>query len=180
MAEANQSAFRAEYHTLVVAACEWRAMQADPEVLAGRVFDRLACQNAAPDLHQAFQLVQQVVDETYREDSGRRTIMEAIAGSRGAPLPNEPADSQEAGALRQALAQLGRREREILQLAYWDELARPEIGLVLGLEAVAVETWLERAQARFALLAGRRTGIDATGADSPGLLRSIKPGNRSR
>ena len=66
--------FRDRYGALVVAACEWRAMQADAEVLAARVFAVLDDQSAPPDLARAYRVIEKVVLDSYVQASASRSM----------------------------------------------------------------------------------------------------------
>lgn len=170
--------FQDRYAALVVAACEWRAMQANPEALADRVFAVLRDHRDAPDLRLTYQVIRRVVFDSYAEYSSRRTLMETLRGV-SEPVANAPQDSAEEKWLREALSRLPEREREVLQLAYWDQLAESELAEALGLDAAAVRARIERATARYVSLASRKNpSVEA--AAVPTILRSLKPGLRSR
>jgi RNA polymerase sigma factor (sigma-70 family) len=55
-----------------------------------------------------------------------------------------------------ALDRLADRDREVLQLAAWEELTPTEIAQVLGVSAVAVRTRLSRSRARLRALVAER------------------------
>jgi RNA polymerase sigma-70 factor (ECF subfamily) len=50
--------------------------------------------------------------------------------------------------LTSALAQLSDGDRELLRLAYWDDLSRQDLATVLGISVGAVDTRLHRARQR--------------------------------
>lgn len=58
-------------------------------------------------------------------------------------LPHDVGDE-----LAAALAQASSADRELLRLAYWDDLPRQEIATVLGISVGAVDTRLHRARQR--------------------------------
>lgn len=64
-----------------------------------------------------------------------------------------------------ALDQLRAADREIIQLALWDELPRAEIAATLGIGRDAVDQRLSRAKRRLARLLDRRARI--TGRATP-------------
>ncbi|MDQ7992090.1 MAG: hypothetical protein REI45_05330, partial [Propionicimonas sp.] len=76
--------FRDRYEALLVAACEWRAMQADPEVLAARVFTVLEDRPAAPDLRT---LVVGVTALQYDAADGLAAYNTVLAGANIALIP---------------------------------------------------------------------------------------------
>ena len=170
--------FRDRYEALVVAACEWRAMQADPEVLAGRVFTSLRDQPAAPDLHTAYRVLDKVVLDAYMESSNSRSVLDRLRGDR-TPVPNAPKDTKEEAQLRDAVSRLRRRDRELLQMAYWDELGERELAEVLETDIETVVVRRERALASYQALV-RRLSPSTDPAEPSRLFRSIKPGLRTR
>lgn len=73
--------------------------------------------------------------------------------------------NDDADALAAALAQASAADRELLRLAYWDDLSRQGIAAVLGISVGAVDTRLHRARARL------RVRLDAAAhaaGDDPG------------
>lgn len=170
--------FRDRYGALVVAACEWRAMQADAEVLAARVFAVLTDQSAPPDLARAYRVIEKVVLDSYVQASASRSILEQLRGERK-PLPNAPVDDAVHAALRDAVTRLGGRDREVLQLSYWDELTEAEAAEVLGLDVERLRDRRERALDRYRGQLRRRVpAVDPSAASQ--LFRSVKPGRRTR
>lgn len=168
--------FRDRYEALLVAACEWRAMHADPELLASRVLDALAAKDA--DLRTAYRVLDKVVFDSYLELSGSRSIVDQLRGKTPA-LPNAPQDSPEQAKLRDALTRLRRRDRELLQRAYWDELSESELAEVTGADVATVVQHREKALDSY-----RRLMVRHAPASDPEmaakLLRSIKPGVHTR
>jgi RNA polymerase sigma factor (sigma-70 family) len=61
--------------------------------------------------------------------------------------------------LESALADLSRRERELVSLRYGAGLSSKEIGSLLGLEPGTVDVSLHRAKARLRLLLGETVGL---------------------
>jgi RNA polymerase sigma factor (sigma-70 family) len=53
-----------------------------------------------------------------------------------------------------AVEQLGRREREVVELCIWEGLTTEEAALALGISAGAVRSRLSRARRRLPLLEG--------------------------
>ncbi|WP_210594010.1 RNA polymerase sigma factor [Streptomyces sp. GESEQ-35] len=70
-----------------------------------------------------------------------------VAEQPDPPQPRQHRD--DAGdELEAALAQASAADRELLRLAYWDDLSRHEIATVLGISVGAVDTRLHRAKQR--------------------------------
>jgi RNA polymerase sigma factor (sigma-70 family) len=72
--------------------------------------------------------------------------------------------------VRRALAMLGRREREVIELCVWAGLSSQEAAVALGISAVAVRLRLSRARRRLAKLvpATRQSVHEPTGGDFVG------------
>ncbi|MFJ2651246.1 RNA polymerase sigma factor [Streptomyces sp. NPDC087420] len=90
----------------------------------------------------------------------------AEQGGGTAAVPPAVGDLGDAGdELRAALALLPAGDREVLRLAYWDELSHREIAVVLGISVGAVGTRLHRARERLrpALAPAHRPTHEDTG-----------------
>jgi RNA polymerase sigma factor (sigma-70 family) len=61
-----------------------------------------------------------------------------------------PPPDGDAGDIEQALARLGDEDQELLRLVAWEQLARDEIALVLGVSRATVRVRLHRARRRLA------------------------------
>lgn len=170
--------FQERYAALVIAACEWRAMQANPEVLADRVFAILRDGREAPDLHRAYNAIRSVVLDSYLEYSSRRSILDRLRGVPDA-VANAPQDTKQESLLRGAITRLSDRDRELLQMAYWDELAESELCAVLRTDPTALRERLARARAKYVAFARRAHGSVEPESVSA-VFRSLKPGLRSR
>ncbi len=170
--------FRERYWPLVVTACEWRAMQADPELLAARVFTVLGEKPGPPGLHQTYRVLEQVVFDSYVQASASRSILDQLRGERR-PLANAPVDDAVHAALRDAVTRLGGRDREVLQLCYWDELSEAEAAEALGIDLAKLQERRDRALDRYrALLRRHVPSVDPAAASQ--LFRSVKPGRHTR
>jgi len=77
-----------------------------------------------------------------------------------------------AAALRTALAELNRDDRELLMLVAWDGLSPAQAAVVIGCSAVAARTRLHRARNRLAV----RLGFDPRSGQGIPLQRSRKSG----
>lgn len=90
----------------------------------------------------------------------------ARAGEHPPPTPDaQLVRNEEAAEVIAALDQLRAADREIIQLALWDELPRAEIAATLGIGRDAVDQRLSRAKRRLARLLDRRARI--TGRATP-------------
>ncbi len=170
--------FRDRYETLIVAACEWRAMHTEPEPLAAQVFDLLARKNEAPSLRAAYQLLDKVVFDSYVHHSDGRSFLDKMRG-QVATVPNAPQDTPEEAKLRDAVSRLRRRDRELLQRAYWDELSEPELAEVHAVEVDEIVARREQALNNYRKLIARLSPASDPGLAAR-LLRSIKPGVHTR
>ncbi|WP_091227559.1 RNA polymerase sigma factor [Microbacterium sp. 3J1] len=79
-----------------------------------------------------------------RTTRSRERAIDAIA--RGLDNPDVPLDPGEVLALRQAIASLNARERQVVALTYWDELSAGEVAEVLRTSRGAVWATLTRAR----------------------------------
>ncbi|RMI39659.1 RNA polymerase sigma factor [Streptomyces triticirhizae] len=79
------------------------------------------------------------------QERGQRRWLRLQRGVAGAPAPPAltPGDD-----LAEALAELPPADRELLRLAYWDDLTHRDIATVLGISTGAVATRLHRARER--------------------------------
>lgn len=170
--------FRDRYEALLVTACEWRAMHTDPEPLADRVFDTLARDRSELNLRNAYRALEKVVFDAYARHSDRRGILDKLRG-QVEPIENAPKDSPEQAKLRDAVARLRRRDRDLLQRAYWDELSEAELADVEGVGVPEILERRERALNNYRRLIIRLSPTSDPAAASK-LLRSIKPGIRTR
>ena len=79
-----------------------------------------------------------------------------------AELSGAVAPTPEAGgAVRAALARLDERDREVLALSHWEELAPAQIAVVLGIPAVTIRSRLHRARGRLRRELARDGGAPA-------------------
>lgn len=159
------------YWSLVVTACEWRAVEVEPpEVMAARAFGYLHTGKVA-DLHDVFRAVDKAVAVAYRNSVAARSTLDAIRG-----LASVRHDVARPAALI-ALSALYEGDRRILQHAYWDDLDPAEIATVLGTDLDRVHQRLETASGRLrAQLVKRGVPVEDLGS----VLREIKPGTHHR
>lgn len=169
--------FRERYQTTIVAACEWRAMHTDPEPLAGAVFDLMAHTDAA-DLRTAYRALDKVVLDSYIRHSNNTSVLDKLRG-KVAELPNAPKDTAEQAKLRDALSRLRRRDRDLLQRAYWDELTEGELAEVDGTDVPTIVQRRDQALNNYRKLIARLSP-SSDPAEASRLLRGIKPGSHTR
>ncbi|MDR8413730.1 RNA polymerase sigma factor [Nonomuraea sp. 3-1Str] len=88
----------------------------------------------------------------HRRGQSRRTgLAERLKDELSATRPSEPAGPDR---VREAFDDLPARDREVLALAFWEDLTGPEIGKVLGCTATAARIRLHRARKRLAKALG--------------------------
>ncbi|MFJ2264148.1 RNA polymerase sigma factor [Streptomyces sp. NPDC087844] len=76
-------------------------------------------------------------------------VAELRVTERSVPGPPHGEDTTDMGdALSAALARLPAADRELLRLAYWDDLSRAGLASVLGISVGAVDTRMHRARQR--------------------------------
>jgi len=91
----------------------------------------------------------------HRRGEGRRTALgERLRHDLSSTVPDHAFAVTEQETVRAALGRLADRDREILELAAWEELEPREIAEVLGISAVAVRSRLSRSRARLRLVLG--------------------------
>lgn len=165
----------ARYRNLVVTACEWRAMGlAEPDAMADEVFSRLDPRrdHTLRDLYAA---IDKVVFASYQRYSDSISVLDRLRG--GAVLVG-PKRSRSDDFL-QALSNLRRADRELLQLRFWDDLDEDEAAEALGLTVEQIRERMVRAGTRY-LAKLSRSHPDLTVGDIVDTLNSIKPGTHRR
>lgn len=170
----NVEAMAALYHDLVVTACEWRAMGlADPHEMAAQVFDLLD-ENRDHNLQDLYRAIDRVVLASYQNYSDSINLIQRLQlgtmlqGPRSAP--RTPADE-----FLRALSNLRGRDRNLLQLRFWDELDETEAAEVLGISIEEVRRRLAKAGMRY-LNKLLRSHPDLAISDVIDTIASIKPG----
>lgn len=105
----------------------------------------------------------------HRRGEGRRTALgERLRHDLRAAVPDHAFAVTEQETVRAALARLADRDREVLELAAWEELEPREIAQVLGISPIAVRSRLSRSRARLRQVLGNDP-------PSPGHLTSTYP-----
>ena len=100
-----------------------------------------------------FGVARRVVLNQWRSNTRRSKLSERVGGLRQQHR-DEPVDivvrRSEENTVLTVLNQLREADREIIQLAAWEELSGPEIGQVLGISTQAAQQRLHRAKGRLA------------------------------
>lgn len=112
---------------------------------AWRRFDQVPRKGARPWL---FGVARKVLLNQQRSHRRRRRLLGKLATEPPARSENPEAAAMRASArtsLNAALRRLSDTDRELLRLAYWDELPHAEIGQILGISTSAVDVRLHRA-----------------------------------
>lgn len=104
--------------------------------------------------------------------------MSRLKGEQKA-VPNAPTDTAEEKKLRDAVARLRRRDRDLLQRAYWDELSENELAEIEGTDVRTVVERREQALHNYRKVVARLSPTTDAALISK-LFRSIKPGLRTR
>ncbi|MGV8907352.1 MAG: sigma factor-like helix-turn-helix DNA-binding protein [Propionicimonas sp.] len=168
----NVEALSAQYHDLVVTACEWRAMGlADPHAMAADVFAALD-ERRDHDLKDLYRAIDKVVLSAYQHYSDKVSLIERLRLGTllGGSGPRNPADD-----FLKALSNLRGKDRQLLQLRFWDELDEAEAAEVLGISIEQVRENLAKAGMRY-LTKLSRTHPDLAISDVVDTIASIKPG----
>lgn len=165
---------RREYHSLVVTACEWRALGLyDPNELAELAFGAMR-PGREYDLRDLYQAITKAVMTSFQRRAEQQGILEWLRS--GATL-QRPGFGPTEEPLR-ALSHLREAERELLQYRYWDDLTIPEIAVVRRRSPERVEELLERALQRYA---GKlRSTPVTTRTEVEQLISGLKPGEHRR
>ncbi len=172
----NVDALAARYRSLVVTACEWRAMGlAEPEAMADEVFGRLDPRKDH-SLRDLYASIGKVVFASYQRYAGASSVLDRLRG--GALIAPRPRRSPSDDFLA-ALSNLREHDRELIQLRFWDELSDEEAAEALGLTRDAVRERLAKAGTRYLSKLGR-SHPDLAISDIEDTIRSIKPGIHRR
>jgi RNA polymerase sigma-70 factor (ECF subfamily) len=155
--EAHFELLYATHHRAILSYCarrcqRWDAWDAAAEVfvVAWRRFDEIP----PPEEARAWLIgVAFRVLANQRRSAGRRArLFEKASRDRAwAPMPDEQVlRNEEDRAVIEALSRLSRTDREIVQLALWEELSANDIAVVLGISRAAVDQRFARAKQRLA------------------------------
>jgi len=119
-----------------------------PDVVSGAVVKALGTPGWAAVTNRRAYLYRSVFNEaqTWRRRAGQRSILEARAvRAAGADLWEMPTLRPE---VRRAVARLSMRQRAVVVLTYWADLAPPAVAERLGISEGSVRRHLARARAR--------------------------------
>lgn len=164
------------YRDLAVTACEWRAVGvADPGAMADEVFVRLH-PTADLDLRDLYKAIDEVVFLSYQRYSDQFSVLDRLrAGAAlSGPRKRSPADD-----FLNALSNLHRADRELIQMRFWDDLDEAEAAEVLHITREVARERLARAGTRY-LAKLSRSHPDLAISDVEDTVRSIKPGLHRR
>ena len=143
----------AAYSPSIVAYCGWRADSAsDAQDAVAEVF--LAAWRRLDELPEGdaarvwlYATARRVLANQRRSTRRREALRERLA-REPSPAATESPGAEEAS-VRAALMQLGPRDREVLLLSEWEDLAPAQIAEVLGCLTVTARGRLHRARRRF-------------------------------
>lgn len=147
---ARFSAFYADHYALVLRACRRRLPSlVAAEDAASEVF-RVAWskypEDGDPGIAWVYAIVRNVVGDEYRRNARQLLLSEKIAARVADRLEGTREPDFD---LRRALLRLRESDRELLFMAYWEDLSGPQLAEVLGITVQAV--WVRLNRARLAL-----------------------------
>lgn len=159
--EADAASFEnlyADHHRAVLAYCARRASRADAWDATAEVFAitwrrRADVPNGDGALPWLYAVAMRVLSNQRRSAHRRRELYKRAAHA-ATPEPSSPdlqlVRHEEEREVIEALSRLRGPDREIIQLALWEELDRADISVVLGVSRNAVDQRLSRAKRRLA------------------------------
>jgi len=138
--------YRAHYGVILTVAEQRLDTRQAAEDAAADVFQiawrRFSQEGAALSLPWIYQILRNVVGTEYRRRERARRALDRLREDAEDPRADVRVD------VRSALAGLPERERELLFMAYWEDLTQEEIAAVLGITAGALRVRLTRARSR--------------------------------
>ena len=108
-----------------------------------------------------YQTTHHLVGSAYRRGGRERELLDRLRRQR----PESPDDEPEVD-IANALAQLPAKDREALQLTYWEELSAAEVGTVLGCSEQAAWKRISRAKSRLRSILERVSENSERGEDT--------------
>lgn len=93
-----------------------------------------------------FGVARRVLANHYRGERRRLALADRLRDALHQVVP--PPEVDEPSLIERAVQRLGEDDRELLHLVAWEELAREEIAVAMGLSRAAVRVRLHRARAR--------------------------------
>jgi RNA polymerase sigma-70 factor (ECF subfamily) len=152
MADERDAAFVALYrenHARIVNAATWRlADRSRAEDVASEVF-RVAWQHHRRGHELTLPWLYGVMKNVVRRERRlleRARRLAAKVARLDPPPPSALAEGGTDSALHEALARLRRTDRELLYMAYWEELPGPQLAALLGITVDALHARLSRAR----------------------------------
>ena len=118
-----------------------------------------------------FGVARRVLANFYRGERRRSALADRLRASLVEVVPPPDAGPRTGSDVETALAGLDENDQEILRLVAWEELARDEIAIALGLSRTAVRVRLHRARRRLAARMAQIASDDVVGADDGGGLK---------
>lgn len=145
----------ATYHSVMVSAAYNRlGNRADAEEAAAEVFriawDRRETLRGARRLAWLYSTLRNVVGNEYRrrvraDRRSERAVSSLLSAAHQSGHSDEASDRLE---VREAVSALSPSDRELIWMAYWEELTREEMAEVLGCSVTLVRVQLHRARGR--------------------------------
>lgn len=147
MAIESFSAFYARHYRLILTVAQQRLPSfADAEDVTAEVF-RIAWAHhrggGELTLPWTYRVLRNVIGNEYRRTARKNSFAQVAAPLLEHALAEPSADAL---AIRHLLQRLPMQDREVLYLAYWEDLTGSEIAAILGCSAVAVRVRLMRAR----------------------------------
>ncbi|WP_240917888.1 RNA polymerase sigma factor [Phycicoccus sp. HDW14] len=121
----------------------------------------------------ALRVARRVLANHYRGERRRLALADRLRDSLHQAVP--PPEVREPSVVERAVERLGSDDRELLRLVAWEELAREEIALAMGLSRATVRVRLHRARTR---LREAMAAIESE-TDAPVVQRITPPGHDS-
>lgn len=111
-----------------------------------------------------YQVLRNLIGNEYQRAVRADKLVERVGASLGTNIVEFATD--DAIGLRSAIKELPEDDRELLYMAYWEDLKRNEMAAILGCSATAVRLRLMRAKRRLkTLVDGSETGSKKEGAN---------------
>lgn len=172
-AEQRFAVFYAEHYRLILTVAQQRVGDlTTAQDITSEVF-RVAwihhCDGGHLELPWLYIVLRNIVGHEYRSRARRAEFPADLIDLTGAASPELfDARSDDAVVVREALERLDEADREVLRLAYWEDLTGPEIAPILGCSASSVRKRLERARARLRAVLEPADRADGAGARATG------------
>lgn len=144
------TSFYKDYYRLILTVAQQRLRgSTEAEDVTAEVFRIVwqhCCEGHEPSLPWTYRALRNVIGNEYRRssraDQFRQEATEILAREF------EDVADDDAIEVRRAVDKLGDEDRELIRMAYWEDLSAPEIASVLSCTAVTVRVRLFRARQR--------------------------------